>query len=476
MATIRERTLKNGKISFEIQVKSTDKNTGKQVIKSMTWRPDEGMTAKKAQKEVILVADRFEKEILQTLSGFSAGYDPTSITFREAGELWLEKVKKDNAPTYYVKVKDHLEYINENIGGYKLKEITPGLLQNFFNAIDKRRKLVRTITPVPNFKDIIQSYGYDYMDLRYKYKVQPATLCYAMQGKNVGEKWANNFVKITGIPYDKLFIDVTEEKEYAWETNSQIKRTVRVVLSFAKKKRLVDENYAKAEYIDYPKRPKRKIKIMDDQTAQKFFDFVAVYPDMRIRTAMLILILTGFRRAEVCGLEWSDIDFDKKTISVNKTIIYLPEYGVFESGTKTEESTRIVAASDFLMTALKDYYKYWLNVRQQCGDYMQPSNKLFTNQRGGLINPNQIEAWMKRVIKESETAYYTPHSLRHTNISLQIAMGVPITTISGRAGHSRVSTTTDIYGHLFQSTDRLAADKLNTLFTDKNEDVSDEDD
>ena len=83
---------------------------------------------------------------------------------------------------------------------------------------------------------------------------------------------------------------------------------------------------------------------------------------------------------------------------------------------------------------------------------------------------------MKRVIKESETAYYTPHSLRHTNISLQIAMGVPITTISGRAGHSRVSTTTDIYGHLFQSTDRLAADKLNTLFTDKNEDVSDEDD
>ena len=216
MATIRERTLKNGKISFEIQVKSTDKNTGKQVIKSMTWRPDDGMTAKKAQKEVILVADRFEKEILQTLSGFSAGYDPTSITFREAGELWLEKVKKDNAPTYYVKVKDHLDYINENIGGYKLKEITPGLLQNFFNAIDKRRKLVRTITPVPNFKDIIQSYGYDYMDLRYKYKIQSATLCYAMQGKNVGEKWANNFVKITGIPYDKLFIDVTEEKEYAW--------------------------------------------------------------------------------------------------------------------------------------------------------------------------------------------------------------------------------------------------------------------
>ena len=473
MATIRQRKLKNGLLVFDIQVKATDKNTGQQVTKTTTWRQQEGMSEKKAQKEVVLFADQFEREILNTLSGFSAGYDPTSITFREVGELWIEKVKREDALSYLVKVEDHLKYINANIGGYKLRELTPGIIQNFFNQIENRRRKIRTITPVPHFKELLLSYGFDYTSLRYKHKVQCATLCYAFKGENVSEKWAKSLAKKTNIPYETLFIDETKEVEYAWETNNQIKRTVRVVLSFAKKKRLVNENYAKAEFIDYVPKPKRKIKIMDDITAQHFFNVVSSYPDMRIRTAMLILILTGFRRAEVCGLEWSDIDFNKNMISVNRNVIYLPKYGVFEKEPKTDESNRTVAASDFLMNALKEYRKHWLSVREQCGDYMQQSDKLFTNERGGLINPQRIEAWMKLIIKAAQTEHFTPHSLRHTNISLQLAMGVPVTTVSSRAGHSRTSTTTDIYGHLIKSNDRLAAEKLDSLFTNKKEDSDD---
>ena len=104
---------------------------------------------------------------------------------------------------------------------------------------------------------------------------------------------------------------------------------------------------------------------------------------------------------------------------------------------------------------------------------MQQSDKLFTNERGGLINPQRIEAWMKLIIKAAQTEHFTPHSLRHTNISLQLAMGIPVTTVSSRAGHSRTSTTTDIYGHLIKSNDRLAAEKLDSLFTNKKEDSDD---
>ena len=51
MATIRQRKLKNGLLVFDIQVKATDKNTGQQVTKTTTWRQQEGMSEKKAQKE-----------------------------------------------------------------------------------------------------------------------------------------------------------------------------------------------------------------------------------------------------------------------------------------------------------------------------------------------------------------------------------------------------------------------------------------
>ena len=58
----------------------------------------------------------------------------------------------------------------------------------------------------------------------------------------------------------------------------------------------------------------------------------------------------------------------------------------------------------------------------------------------------------------------TVHSLRHTNITMQIAAGVPLVAVSGRAGHARTSTTTDIYSHFLKSSDRTAAKTLENVF------------
>jgi integrase len=63
--------------------------------------------------------------------------------------------------------------------------------------------------------------------------------------------------------------------------------------------------------------------------------------------------------------------------------------------------------------------------------------------------------------------HYTLHSLRHTNISIQLAAGVPLVTVSVRAGHSRTSTTSDIYSHIINSSDKQAAETLNNLFSKK---------
>ena len=61
-------------------------------------------------------------------------------------------------------------------------------------------------------------------------------------------------------------------------------------------------------------------------------------------------------------------------------------------------------------------------------------------------------------------SHRTVHSLRHTNITMQIAAGVPLVTVAGRAGHARTSTTTDIYSHFLKSSDKTAAEKLEQMF------------
>ena len=104
-------------------------------------------------------------------------------------------------------------------------------------------------------------------------------------------------------------------------------------------------------------------------------------------------------------------------------------------------------------------------LREICGDYMQPSNKLFTNEKGGFINPDLVLKWLKNMLKKADVGSYTLHSLRHTCITLQLLNGVPLVTASARAGHSRTSTTSDIYAHFLKSSDMQAADVLDSLFT-----------
>ena len=98
------------------------------------------------------------------------------------------------------------------------------------------------------------------------------------------------------------------------------------------------------------------------------------------------------------------------------------------------------------------------------GDLYEDSDRVFTNLDGKLFNPDLYNTWLDKVLIEAGLKHYTLHSIRHTNITLQIAAGVPLVTVSARAGHARTSTTTDIYAHALKSTDKLASDKISEIF------------
>ena len=83
---------------------------------------------------------------------------------------------------------------------------------------------------------------------------------------------------------------------------------------------------------------------------------------------------------------------------------------------------------------------------------------------GARIYPDALDRWLKLVLKEAELPNYTLHSLRHSNVTIQLMAGVPITIVANRVGHSRVSTTLDMYSHFIQSYDVTAADKLDKIF------------
>lgn len=141
MATIRKRKSKNGELSFYFQVKTTDKGSGEQILRTLTWHPEDGMSEKKAEKAAQVAADAFEKEVIASISGCIQQTESiTKITFRTMSEKWLDHLKRDLSTEYYYSAKKDIEFVNRHIGGYKLREITPAIIQNFFNLIDDRRK------------------------------------------------------------------------------------------------------------------------------------------------------------------------------------------------------------------------------------------------------------------------------------------------------------------------------------------------
>lgn len=463
MATIRKRARKNGDV-YIIQVKLTDKGSGEQVVRSRVWKPEPNMTEKQAERAAAVQAELFETEVRESISGSKGISDNPNITFREFSLQWLEKIKRDDSLSYYENSKDVLEEINRHIGGYKLREITPAIIQNFFNKLDKKKRKMNQITAKPNFREILQSYGLSYMKLRYDYHIQSCTLANAFAGKGVSKAWSTDLCEKLGIPFDALFDETVTEVDYAYETIHKYKAVTRAVLSLAKKNRLVTDNYATADYIDFPKKPKKKIVCMDDEQAKRYYQTLMTFPDPKIKTAMLVFLLTGFRRGEVAGLEWKDIDFRRNTISINRSITTVKRHGKIEKEPKTEGSERTITASPTLIQALKEYRIWWDVRRETYGDYLQETDKIFTQNNGKNIHPSTLYEWNKRILKAAGIEHYSLHSIRHTNITMQIAAGVPIVTVSARAGHARASTTTDTYAHFIRSSDVAAAETIDHLF------------
>ena len=465
MATIRKRQLKNGGKAYTVQVKFKDKGSGKTILETTTWRPDAKMTAKQEERAVQTFADEFEKQIRATVSGATATTDTPNITFREFAEQWLERVKRDCSLTYYVKGRDCIDLANEYIGNYKLREITPAVIQNFYDKLDAMKKKTSKVFPKPEFRSVLEKHGYNYMKLRYEINIQSCTLANAFAGKAVSKTWSGDLSERIGVPFDELFDEKITEEPYAYEMIHKFKRIIRAILSLAKKNRLVTDNYASADYINFPKRPPHKIECMNDDDAKHFYKFILDYPDIRYKSAMLLFLLTGFRRGEVAGLEWKDIDFGKGEITVSRSVTTVNGFGMIEKEPKTETSKRTLAVPDVLIETLKEYREWQMNRRAELGDYMQENDYLFTQENGKRLYPSTFTGWLNKMLREANIDHYSLHSLRHTNITLQIAAGVPIVTVAARAGHARASTTSDIYAYALRSTDKLAADKLGSIFS-----------
>ena len=79
------------------------------------------------------------------------------------------------------------------------------------------------------------------------------------------------------------------------------------------------------------------------------------------------------------------------------------------------------------------------------------------------MRPDTLTNWFHNFIQRTDLPPIHLHSLRHTNATLQIANGVPLTTVAGNLGHADSATTTKIYAHAIQSAAAASARMMDNL-------------
>ena len=190
---------------------------------------------------------------------------------------------------------------------------------------------------------------------------------------------------------------------------------------------------------------KKKNREMLFWTKEEYLKFADAMMDKPMSYyAFEMFYWTGIREGELLALTSADFDFEKRTVTVNKSFQHLNGRDIITSP-KTEKSNRTIQLPKFLCDEMQDHLKMLYDVGLE--DRVFPITKSYLHRE------------MDRGAKEAGVKRIRIHDIRHSHVSLLIDMGFSATAIADRVGHESIDITYN-YAHLFPSKQAEMADKL----------------
>lgn len=462
MACIQKKKLLDGTISYRVQVKAKNQRTGKFEAKAITWKKPLELTETQAKKELQRIALELEERFNKQLNGLLAV--DNDITFIDYAERWLEKIKNTRSLNYYVKGRDCLKKFYKYFGNIKLNQITPVMVQGFLDDMMMKKYEKKSARLTGDLNQYLKSHCIKQVDALRKIGISKSILASANAGYCIKVENAEKICNALGLKYDDYFTTEVQSHAYAKETIMKLKRTLATILADAKRQRLVEHNFASRDYIAPIQGYKKEVKILNDKEAKILANYLHTEPNPRWKIALLTVLFMGLRRGELAGLEWKDIDYENKTMTIARSVQDIIGFGLITKEPKTENSKRTISMPDKLIDYLKEYEVWWLNKKKYLGDRLGNTDRLFCTEDGTDISPGLFRVWLQKTLAKVDLPKVTLHSLRHTNITLQLVAGVDMKTVSARAGHSKASTTSDFYSHFIKNSDIHASEILNKIF------------
>ncbi len=365
---------------------------GKQILRSMTWKPEGNLTKKQIDKELNRVAVEFENRCANGLMS-----NNPRLTFAGFVPQYLELIKPSVSPNTVVMYKRILEkHIVTRIGHLKLSEIKPIHIQNFIKDISA----------------LNVEYGFKNGTLKYADKpLSPATV--------------------------RRYLTIVQS-----------------VLNMAVKLQLIPDSPAKASKLIIPKIVKPNIEIFTKQEAAQMLQCLDNEP-LQFQVLIQLAIMTGARRGELVGLKFSDIDYTANKIRIERSVIQLTGQPITTKPPKDYEA-RTVTVSAYCIELIKALQKEKEQEKERLGSAWCGDDWLFTQLDGSVMHPQTPTSWFTDFLDRNNLKHRKFHSLRHTSATLLLYGGISIKQVQGRLGHGDIETTNKYLHYIAEADEESA--------------------
>ncbi|EEM07966.1 site-specific integrase [Bacillus pseudomycoides] len=179
----------------------------------------------------------------------------------------------------------------------------------------------------------------------------------------------------------------------------------------------------------------------------------------------LLVITCGMRKGEILGLQWKDIDFERRTLSVNRSLS--PITKEFHAP-KTSTGKRLIVLPAITLHALEEHHERINVEKEQYGNEYNDYDIVCPTFNGNPCNFRNLTQLWKKLIKKSEVPDIRFHDLRYTHATLMLKQGIHPKIVSKRLGHKRVGITLDTSSHVVPGLQETAVNQFaNELFGNK---------
>ncbi|WP_301291923.1 site-specific integrase [Bacillus sp. 1663tsa1] len=267
--------------------------------------------------------------------------------------------------------------------------------------------------------------------------------------------------KLKGIDLEKFYSSLSEGMKPV--TVRSIHQIVRTALAYAVRHDIVKKNVAD---VISPPTAGADARTVNTWTEEEVLRFLEHAKESRYYIAYLLAITCGMRKGEILGLQWKDIDFERRALSVNRSLSHITKE--FHEP-KTSSGKRLIVLPDITLMALNDHLQKISEEKERLGEGYNDYDLVCPTYNGNPCNFRSLTQLWKKLIKKSEVPDIRFHDLRHTHATIMLKQGIHPKIVSERLGHKKVGITLDTYSHVVPGLQETAVDQFaNELFGKKN--------